>query len=185
VVEAGWQKCAYREFKYDANDLPTDINLHLQSGLGGSPNSLVPIAPMWPNLENVSSTVIPVVTVDPRYPTTPPTLSSWRSRTDRERIEKEKRLAQNERDRLASQRKADAVVEASVPLLSCPTTGCIRKFTSARGRAQHIAAQNCQINGSTSTRSRRPYAPSTYDEMTVKDLAIIFLQEITQTVMGT
>ncbi|KAJ1411345.1 hypothetical protein B484DRAFT_468279 [Ochromonadaceae sp. CCMP2298] len=78
---------------------------------------------------------------------------------------------------------AQKEVIRSLPAQDRPV-GCLRQFTSEVKRSQHLRARICQAAGRPSERSSRIIAPTAYDSMTVKDLAIRFVEQAIRQISG-
>jgi hypothetical protein len=176
---AGWQHSAVRKFTFSADGKPEFIELHAESSLGDSPVGKVNVQELWP-AGTSQEKIIPEARVTRTYgPTIPPTIRTSKTPAERKAEEKQRVLSRTP----GTLSPATAAVDATTPAgrLACTVNGCCRVFTSERTLQSHLDSGKHQSQGSATSRSSKPVAPTRYTGMSVRDTAVDYLK---QTIAG-
>ena len=153
------------------------IFTHQQSGLGGPADHEIDVRTLW--RANVLATAkVRVGRTDEDavlYPSADH--SCYRTKQQNADIKEQKEHIKEQMN-LAKQQAMTSDHIAATSSYSCSNILCNRKFISKANMNKHVKAKNCQSGGiATKRTSQRSNKPTCYDNLSVRDIAILCMQE--------
>jgi hypothetical protein len=190
---AGLQRLSYKVITYGEGDeimVPKTVECWNQSALGGAPQFIIKVSPLWPKDMAVEGGIISMATVKSGVLVpqdliecvkngTPGSWKTIQERLDLEVKKEELRIIKSEK-----QMEEYVLVTKSREYVCpvcflCTEPGCIRQYFSIKCLENHIEEGNHQSNGTAIGNSSHKIEPSVYDKMTVVDIALEALQKVT------
>lgn len=192
VKKAGLQRISHKEFVYGEGDesmVPKKIECWQQSGMGGKPEYIIDVPALWPRDAEAVGGIISIATIADGDAVIPQDVTASVAKpgnyyTIQEREEIKKEIKEN-RVLKAEKHSEEFILRTKSEEMICPVCflcpfpGCIRQYFSEKCLANHIEGNKHQSNGSCINNSSRKMEPTKWDKMTIHDMAIEALNDVT------